>query len=168
MSNQEVTTAPILQEIAAQEFGPAIEIGITLLEGGRIPLYATRGAAGADLFAALGPCITIEPGETVLIPTGIKVEIPAGFEIQIRPRSGLALKFGITVLNTPGTIDCDYRGEVGVILINHGRDHFVVEAGMRIAQLVVAPVVRGHFFLREELSATERGEGGFGHTGSKG
>ncbi len=165
-SREESGKTSILREITEQgSFSPTIAIGITLLEKGRVPLYATPGAAGADLFAAIGSTITIEPGERALVPTGLKVEIPPGFEIQIRPRSGLALKFGITVLNTPGTIDADYRGEIGVILINHGPSSFVIEAGARIAQLVVTPVVQGLFFVKE-LSTTERGEGGFGHTGS--
>jgi dUTP pyrophosphatase len=100
-----------------------------------------------------------------MVPTGITLEIPAGFEVQVRPRSGLALKYGITVLNTPGTIDSDYRGSINVILINHGKHPFIIEPGMRIAQLVVAPVIQARFIKAESLTATARGTGGFGHTG---
>lgn len=130
-----------------------------------IPLYASEQAAGADLRAANRDPITVEPGSSVLIPTGVRVEIPSGFEIQVRPRSGLALKQQITVLNSPGTIDADYRGEIGVILINHGNQPFVVTRGMRIAQLVLAPVFQAEFIVEEALSSTLRGEKGFGHTG---
>lgn len=132
-----------------------------------IPVYGTPFAAGADVFAHLEHSVEIQPGSAVLIPTGLKMAIPEGFEIQVRPRSGLALKHGITVLNTPGTIDSDYRGELGVILINHGKALFVVTPGMRIAQLVLAPIVQAEFLLQEEpLTKTLRGEGGFGHTGT--
>ena len=130
-----------------------------------IPSYASDHAAGADVRASLKEPLTIAPGATVLIPTGVKAEIPVGYEIQVRPRSGLALKHSVTVLNTPGTIDSDYRGEIQVILINHGKDPFVVLPGMRIAQLIVAPVLRGKFIVRESLATTARGSGGFGHTG---
>lgn len=130
-----------------------------------IPTYASEGAAGADLRANISEDVVIQPGESRLLPTGIRVSIPEGFEIQVRPRSGLALKNQVTVLNAPGTIDSDYRGEVCVILINHGKENFVVQPGMRIAQIVVAPVVRACFVVQEELLHTKRGEGGFGHTG---
>jgi len=131
-----------------------------------VPEYASDLAAGADAKACVQQDVVILPGESVLIPTGLKVSIPAGFEIQVRPRSGLALKHQITVLNTPGTIDADYRGNVGVVLINHGKQPFVVTRGMRIAQLVLSPVSKAKFILSSELSTTLRGEGGFGHTGT--
>lgn len=132
-----------------------------------IPSYGSSLAAGADVKAAIEEDLWIESGESALIPTGVKVEIPEGYEIQVRPRSGLALKHKLTVLNTPGTIDADYRGEIGVILINHGKASFKVTKGMRIAQLVLARALKAVFVVEEkELSLTARGEGGFGHTGS--
>lgn len=130
-----------------------------------IPVYATHDSAGADLRAAISESIWIEPGESKLIPTGLKMEIPSGFEVQIRPRSGLAFKYQITVLNSPGTIDADYRGEVGIILINHGKNRFEVTPKMRIAQMVVAPICQAIFERKELLSTSSRGEGGFGHSG---
>lgn len=129
------------------------------------PVYATDGAAGADVRAHVPTPIEIPPGESRAIPTGLQVEIPPGYEIQVRPRSGLALKYGITVLNTPGTIDADYRGEIKIILVNHSRTPFLVESGMRIAQLVLAPVVRANFRHAAELTVSSRGSRGFGHTG---
>lgn len=132
---------------------------------GMIPEYKTKGAAGADLCAWIEQPVSLEVGKSMIVPTGLYVEIPEGFEIQIRPRSGLAAKNGITVLNTPGTIDCDYRGEIGVILINHGTQPFNIAKGDRIAQMVVAPVVRAEFVAADELDVTERGAGGFGSTG---
>ncbi|MEI6531321.1 MAG: dUTP diphosphatase [Chlamydiota bacterium] len=134
-------------------------------EGARPPHYASAGAAGADLRAYLKEDLILLPGETALVPTGIKLEIPAGFEVQIRPRSGLALKQQITVLNTPGTIDADYRGEIKVILINHGKEPFTIEPEMRIAQMVVAPCYQAKFTVKENLSSSSRGAGGFGHSG---
>lgn len=131
-----------------------------------VPSYATEFSAGADLKAAIDDEIVVMPGSTVLVPTGIIVEVPPGYELQIRPRSGLALKFGVTVLNTPGTVDADYRGEVGVVLINHGKDPFVVAPGMRIAQAVLSKIVKALFLKKEKLSETLRSRGGFGHTGS--
>lgn len=131
-----------------------------------VPQYGTQLAAGADIRASNRDPLVIEPHSSALVPTGLKVEIPAGFEIQIRPRSGLALKQQITVLNTPGTIDADYRGEIGVILINHGKQPFTVTYGMRIAQLVLAPVFQAEFVIQEQLALTARGDGGFGHTGT--
>jgi dUTP pyrophosphatase len=132
-----------------------------------VPVYGSSHAAGADVKAAIEEDIILLPGKSALIPTGLKVEIPVGYEIQIRPRSGLALKHQITVLNTPGTIDADYRGEVKVVLINHGMDPFVISRGMRIAQMVLAPVVKALFVSKDqELSLTMRGEGGFGSSGS--
>jgi dUTP pyrophosphatase len=133
-----------------------------------LPAYASLGAAGADIHAALAEneTISIKSTHWALVPTGLVLQIPEGYEGQVRPRSGLAAKHGITVLNAPGTIDWDYRGEVKVILINHGPELFVVERGMRIAQLVVAPVARAAFDAFEVDRATGRGTGGFGSTGS--
>ena len=130
-----------------------------------IPCYTTSSAAGADVKAHLTEPVILLPGQSAAIPTGIRAAIPEGFEIQIRPRSGLAVNHQITVLNTPGTIDADYRGEIKVILINHGREPFTVSPGMRIAQFIVAPCFRANFILAEELTASTRGSGGFGHTG---
>jgi dUTP pyrophosphatase len=131
-----------------------------------LPAYQTEGAAGLDLVAAIPAHarIVIEPGARELIPTGLRLQLPPGLEAQVRPRSGLALRNGVTVLNTPGTIDSDYRGEVGVILVNHGREPFVIERGARIAQLVVAPVTR-IALIETGLDSTARGAGGFGSTG---
>lgn len=129
------------------------------------PAYASQLAAGADVKACIPSDIALAPGCSMLVPTGIRVAIPKGYEIQVRPRSGLALKDQVTVLNTPGTIDADYRGEIQVILINHGKKDFVVKPGMRIAQLVVAPVYQASFIHVSELSDTQRGHNGFGHTG---
>jgi dUTP pyrophosphatase len=131
-----------------------------------LPLYASPGAAGADLKAHIQEDLVIPPSESRLIPTGLRMAIPEGYELQIRPRSGLALKSQVTVLNTPGTIDSDYRGEVGVILINHGKNPFVVTPGMRIAQGVVARFEQAAFVIEEALQSTIRGEGGFGHSGT--
>ena len=132
-----------------------------------IPKYETSGSSGMDIAAHIEDNVMINPGEKVLVPTGFSVAIPRGYEIQIRPRSGLAVKKNITVLNTPGTIDADYRGEVKVILINFGKEKFVIENGDRIAQMVVCPVVQANLEEVSELSETERGSGGFGSTGSK-
>lgn len=143
----------------------SIPVPILIEDEEMVPTYATPQAAGADAKAYLSEEVILKPGERRLIPTGMKVEIPSGYEIQIRPRSGLALKHGITVLNTPGTIDSDYRGEIGVILINLGQDDFTITPGMRIAQLVLAPVVQASFTFSESLTLTARGAGGFGHTG---
>ena len=133
-----------------------------------LPAYESAGAAGADLRANLpeGP-VTLAPGARALISTGLHMAIPQGFEVQIRPRSGLALKHGITLINSPGTIDSDYRGVVGVIMGNMGAEAFTVEHGMRIAQMVVAPVVQTGFDLAERLDETPRGAGGFGSTGAQ-
>ncbi len=129
-----------------------------------LPSYMTRQAAGMDLFAAVAEGTTILPGERKLIPTGVVVALPEGYEAEVRPRSGLALKYGVTLVNTPGTIDADYRGEIGVILINHGSAPFAVRRGDRIAQMVVHRVCRVVWDARDALSPTERGNGGFGHT----
>jgi len=139
----------------------------TAKEGCIIPSYKTSGAAGADICALLPAPITMASGERALVPTGLSVEIPEGFEIQVRPRSGLALKHGVTVLNSPGTIDSDYRGEIGVVLVNHGSEPFVVNNGERIAQLVVAAVERCEFVRAESLGGTDRGSGGYGSTGTR-
>ena len=120
---------------------------------------------GANFQGYLKEPLELPPGQSALVPTGLRFAIPQGYEIQVRPRSGLALKHQVTVLNTPGTIDADYRGEVKVILINHGSQPFVITPGMRIAQIVLAPVIRANFILSAELIATQRGIGGFGHTG---
>lgn len=136
-------------------------------EGLSLPEYKTAEAAGVDLCAAVpaDAPVTLAPGERALIPTGLAMALPAGFEAQVRPRSGLAIKDGITCLNSPGTIDSDYRGEVKVILINHGAEPFTVKRGERIAQMVVAPVVQARFDLADSLDDTARGAGGFGSTG---
>ena len=136
-------------------------------EGLPLPRYETAGAAGMDLLAAIPetPVFTISAGKRALIQTGLCIEIPAGFEAQVRPRSGLALKHGVTVLNSPGTIDADYRGEVSVLLVNHGDEPFTVTRGMRIAQLVVAPVAQAVLEERTGLAETGRGAGGYGSTG---
>lgn len=134
-------------------------------KGAVVPSYATDGAAGADVHAFLETKIVIPPQERALVPTGIFMEIPVGYEVQVRPRSGLAIKQGITCLNSPGTIDCDYRGEVMIILVNHGNSDFTVNNGDRIAQLVLAPVYQACFVTSEVLSDTDRSKGGFGSTG---
>lgn len=133
----------------------------------QLPQYATPLSAGMDLRANLDESITLRPLERRLIPTGLHIALPEGYEAQIRPRSGLALKKGITVLNSPGTIDADYRGEVMVLLINLSQEDFVVNAGERIAQMIIARHEQGEFVLVDELDDTERGEGGYGHTGVK-
>lgn len=132
-----------------------------------LPSYATTHAAGMDLHAAVERPVKLKPGEIRLIPTGIALEIPRGFEGQVRPRSGLALKHGISIVNAPGTIDADYRGEVGVILINLARKTFTINPGDRIAQLVIGPVIRARLRETAALANTRRGSGGFGHTGTK-
>ena len=132
-----------------------------------LPSYATKNSAGADLLAAINANLPLHPGQRTLIPTGIQITLPSGYEAQVRPRSGLAIKNGLTCLNSPGTIDSDYRGEVGVILINHGTEAFVIERGMRIAQLVFAPVMFALWDEVEFLNQTVRGTGGFGSTDVK-
>ncbi len=135
-------------------------------EGLPLPSYATPMSAGMDLRAAVDSAVKIEPGQRVLIPTGIALEIPEGYEGQVRPRSGLALKRGITLANSPGTIDADYRGELKVILINLGQETVEIKRGDRIAQLVIAPVVQAQIEVSHTLSETDRGDGGFGSTGT--
>lgn len=131
-----------------------------------LPDYATAGAAGADLRADLrGDSLTLDPGARAAVPTGLILALPEGYEGQVRPRSGLALRDGVTVANAPGTVDCDYRGEVKVLLVNLGQEPFEVRHGERIAQMVIAPVVRGRFFLADSIAPSARGAGGFGSTG---
>ena len=132
-----------------------------------LPRYETSGSSGMDLAANIDANFNIDPGKTAIIPTGLALSIPRGFEVQIRPRSGLAAKQKISVLNTPGTIDADYRGEIKVILINLGQETFKVEKGLRIAQMVVCPVVQAQLKEVDDLNETERGKGGFGSTGTK-
>ena len=130
-----------------------------------LPKYATAESAGMDLMASIIEPVTLAPGERKLIPTGIAIQMPSGYEAQIRPRSGLAIKNGITVLNTPGTIDADYRGEIMVILVNLSDQDFTIERGMRVAQMIIAPFTQAIFSLVESLDDSERGAGGFGSTG---
>jgi dUTP pyrophosphatase len=146
-----------------------VRIGVRILPEGiglPLPAYMTADAAGADVRAAVWADVIVQPGGRALIPAGFVLEIPSGFEAQVRPRSGLALKHGVTLLNSPGTIDADYRGPVGVILVNLGQEPFTVRRGDRIAQVIVAPVARGLFEECVELVETARGEGGFGSTGT--
>ncbi len=146
----------------------AVVVGLRRLpegEGLPLPAYMTAGAAGADVFAAVEADLVLAPGARALVPAGFSLAIPAGYEVQVRPRSGLALRSGVTLLNTPGTIDSDYRGPVAVILINHGSEPFVVRRGERIAQLVLAPVSRAAFEEAHALDETARAGGGFGSTG---
>ncbi|OHE67472.1 MAG: deoxyuridine 5'-triphosphate nucleotidohydrolase [Treponema sp. GWB1_62_6] len=138
---------------------------VRLSEAARLPEYASAGAAGADLFALVPDGIVLEPGMRATVPTGLALAIPQGYEAQVRPRSGLAAKHGVTVLNAPGTIDSDYRGELKILLVNLGDQPFEIRDGDRIAQLVVAPVSRARFVVGPELGGTERGSGGFGSTG---
>lgn len=160
--------------IAAGEAGPVVEVREPLavqvktlahFEGLPLPQYMTEGASGVDLLAACQGPVVLHPGDRVLVPTGIVISLPRETEAQIRPRSGLAIKHGITLLNTPGTIDADYRGEIQVIVINHGKEAFTITRGMRIAQMVFAPVVKARLEAVDNLDGTCRGAGGFGHTG---
>jgi len=149
----------------------SIDVKVMQLPHGRgldLPAYESEQAAGMDLRAALaeGEEVTLAPGARAMVPTGLAIALPSGFEAQVRPRSGLAAKQGVTVLNSPGTVDADYRGEVKVILINHGDEPVVIDRGMRIAQMLFAPVTRGVFAAVESLDETERGAGGFGSTGT--
>ncbi len=146
-----------------------VEVPVRRLEHGSglpLPAYASAHASGLDLLAAAQGPVPLEPGERTLVPTGIAIALPAGYEAQVRPRSGLAAKQGVTVLNAPGTIDADYRGEVKVLLINLGPEPVTVQRGERIAQLVVAPVTRIGWLAVEDLETTSRGDGGFGSTGT--
>ena len=145
-----------------------IQISIKTLphfEGLGLPEYQTHGASGFDLCAACSDPLQLTPGRRALVPTGLQAAIPHGFELQIRPRSGLAVKHGLTMLNTPGTIDSDYRGEIKLIVINLGSEPFMIERGMRLAQAVLAEVVKAKLAAADNLNATSRAEGGFGHTG---
>jgi len=145
-----------------------IEIQVQRLPGCEdvpLPQKMSAGASGYDLHAALDEPVTLLPGERRLIPTGLKIQLPYGYEAQVRPRSGLALKHGLTVLNAPGTIDSDYRGEIGVILINLGQEAVTIHRGDRIAQMIIQPVTDVRWRMVEQLTVTERGSGGFGHTG---
>lgn len=142
-----------------------VHVKITNKSNHPLPAYATAQAAGLDLRAHLAAPVTLAPLERRLIPTGLYIELPAGYEAQVRPRSGLAFKHGITVLNSPGTIDADYRGEVGVLLVNLSNTPFVIENGERVAQLVVATYAQVDWVAAEQLSDSQRGEGGFGSTG---
>jgi len=140
-------------------------VQVLLADGAFLPDYCTDGSAGADLRAMLVNSITLEPGCRALVPTGVSIQLPAGYEAQVRSRSGMAAKHGIACLNAPGTVDSDYRGQIQVILINHGDESYLISNGDRIAQLVVAPVSRAHFIKSAILEHTHRGEGGFGSTG---
>jgi len=144
-----------------------MKVEVVNLSSHELPKYSTNESAGLDLRAELQSPITLEPGQRSLIPTGLKIALPTGYEAQVRPRSGLAYKHGITVLNSPGTIDADYRGDVGVILINHGSEAFTIENGERIAQLIIAKFIQIDWDEVLDLSSTSRGEGGFGSTGVK-
>lgn len=144
-----------------------IKIKVVNKGGQQLPEYATPLSAGMDLRADISEPIVLKPMERRIIPTGLRIALPPGYEAQVRPRSGLALKHGITVLNSPGTIDADYRGEIGVLLVNLSDRDFTVTAGERIAQMVVARHEQAEFELVDELDPTERGEGGYGHTGVK-
>ena len=144
-----------------------MKVEVVNLSSHDLPKYSTNESAGLDLRAELQSPIVLEPGQRSLIPTGLKIALPTGYEAQVRPRSGLAYKHGITVLNSPGTIDADYRGDVGVILINHGSESFTIENGERIAQLIIAKFVQIDWDEVLDLSSTSRGEGGFGSTGVK-
>lgn len=146
----------------------ALEVAVRRLPGAEdlpLPEYATPDAAGLDLYAAVPEAVELQPGDRRLIPAGLAVALPQGYEAQVRPRSGLALRYGVTLLNTPGTVDADYRGEIKVIMINLGREPFTVQRGDRIAQLVVQPVTKVKWRETDDLSPTSRGDGGFGHTG---
>ena len=147
---------------------PEIEIAIEVLPHGQglaLPAYATADAAGMDVQAAILDDLVLMPGARAAVPTGLKMAIPPGYEVQVRPRSGLAIKHGVTVVNAPGTIDADYRGEVAVLLVNLGSEPFIVTRGMRIAQLIPAPVTRGRWRMVASVDETARGAGGFGSTG---
>ncbi len=144
-----------------------LKIRVINTSGNPLPEYATASSAGIDIRAMLGEPVVLMPGQRTLVPTGLKVEIPDGYEMQLRPRSGLALRSGITLVNTPGTIDADYRGEIGVILINLSQEPFTINPGERICQAVVAPVVHIEWEEASDLTESERGAGGFGHSGTK-
>ena len=142
-----------------------IKIKINVKDGAKVPEYQSINAAGADVYAYINEPVVIKKGKTELIPTGISIEIPVGYEAQVRPRSGLAVKHGLTILNSPGTIDSDYRGEVKIILTNLGDEDFIITNEMRIAQIVFSKVYQGDYIKVETLNKTDRNDGGFGHTG---
>ena len=142
-----------------------IPVKIKVTEGAKLPEYQSNGSAGADIFVNIQESVILKSGETKLIPTGIFIELPNGYEAQIRPRSGLALKHGITFLNSPGTIDADYRGEIKIIVTNFGNEDFTITNGMRIAQIIFNKVYKGSFIVTDTLDNTERADGGFGHSG---
>lgn len=142
-----------------------VKVQVVVEEDARLPSYETEGAAGADVRAHLSSSHTLMPQQRVLIPTGIRMHIPEGYEVQVRPRSGLAYRHGITLVNSPGTIDADYRGELKLLLINHGDEPFEITPGMRIGQIVLSKVYRAHFDVVQELGESLRGTMGFGHTG---
>ncbi|TFH38762.1 MAG: dUTP diphosphatase [Chrysiogenales bacterium] len=142
-----------------------IDIKIKAAAGAKIPVYKSSGASGADISAHVRDPITLKPGETILVPTGISIELPDGYEAQIRPRSGLAINNGITLLNSPGTIDSDYRGEIKIIMTNLGQNDFTITDGMRIAQMIVNRTYQGNFIVVDDIGTTERNKGGFGHSG---
>lgn len=150
-----------------------VEVKVKTLDhydpGFELPFYATVGAAGADIRASVPEKknLIVKPGERILVPTGICMEIPLGYEVQVRPRSGLSLKSSLLVVNSPGTIDCDYRGEVNIIIGNFGTTDYVIEHGLRIAQLVISPVIQAKYVTTTTLNETQRGAGGFGSTGTK-
>ena len=143
----------------------SVDVKIINLSGMELPAYGTPMAAGMDVRAALAEPLALKPLQRALVPTGLRIQLPEGYECQIRPRSGLALKHGVTVANAPGTIDADYRGEIGIILMNLSDETFVINPGERIAQMVVAPYSRVQWRLAESLDDSQRGDGGFGHTG---
>lgn len=147
----------------------SISVEVVQLDHGKdlpLPHYATAQSAGLDLLAAIDNDIILESGRHAMIPTGLAIALPAGYEAQVRPRSGLAAKHAVTVLNSPGTIDADYRGEINALLVNHGQESFTITRGMRIAQMVIAPVTQMRWQTVDTLSETERGQGGFGSTGT--
>ena len=164
-------TAPSVSLRPEEDYvSPKTTVAVKKLDNAKslpLPAYATESSAGMDLQAAIDEAVELAPGERMMVPTGLAIALPEGFEAQIRPRSGLAAKHGVTVLNTPGTIDADYRGEIKVILINHSQDNFTIERGMRIAQMVIAPYTKAHLIEADDLEATTRGAGGFGSTGTK-
>jgi len=160
-------TCDIIAAVPKKTSGKKVTVLIQAQEEAVLPRYETEGAAGMDLRAHLDAPVAIAPGARALIPTGLRLAIPPGYEGQVRPRSGLAQRHGVTILNAPGTVDSDYRGEIKVIMINLGQQPFTVKPGDRIAQLIVAPVARAELVQTDELPQSERGEGGFGHTGTE-
>lgn len=165
-----MTTATLAQSASLNDNLEHVRVAIKVWDHAKdlaLPAYATHQAAGMDIVAAIDTPITMNTGDIAMVPTGLSIALPAGYECQVRPRSGLAAKNGVTVLNSPGTVDADYRGEIKVILINHGKAPFVIERGMRIAQIVIAKYEQAEWQVCEELDETSRGAGGFGSTGVK-